>query len=573
MRWETLILPLVFFFANGQIESTNCEGGFDVYMIIDQSNSVNADGRLKIANLTAEMVLKYQSAPGFRMAIYTFGSVAFPVLPLTADLTQVNAAIAVMKANAVNSGFTQMEKGMEFAVNEMTNPENANRNKMMFLLTDGQMTSLSSPPEQSSVAYWANAARSVRCTVISVGIGAEERLDIALLKEAANKPSGPIEFYFNAPDFDDLLPLLDQFSVGTDCVNLTALLRDCGPLFAYTEIIITAVGMTAQSFYVPEVTDFSCSFQWTDKNETRNEKTTAAFNPVSETLVCLTPNEDIDVTTNVQVFFDNNSFAALIPLLLLGSQHPGCLPVVIAPTPFPVWLPILLLLLFLFLLWFFFPKVPGKKTFEDPTEEFNAPQLEETMIAPIVAPVMPLPPPKLPPPAQKKKIRKWAKVDTSHYIWARDGGTARPMEVAWGGTGAPESAPCKAGEVEYTVQKTAAAVVVDEPVHQPILDDNLGTDWQVEESDFEEIEWNRCCCGLCSMSACSFCKSLGMGFVFCCGATGNICSRGCGPCSKIYNMLDHCRPRWDCCGVKKGGGGDEQISLNPIAHEGFEAHD
>lgn len=36
---------------------------------------------------------------------------------------------------------------------------------------------------------------------------------------------------------------------------------------------------------------------------------------------------------------------------------------------------------------------------------------------------------------------KWAPVDTSHYVWSRSGGTARPLSVRWGPLGDTPSAP------------------------------------------------------------------------------------------------------------------------------------
>lgn len=179
-----------------------------------------------------------------------------------------------------------------------------------------------------------------------------------------------------------------------------------------------------------------------------------------------------------------------------------------------------------------------------------------------------MPPPSLPPPKEKKKVRKWAKVDTSHYIWARDGGTARPMEVGWGATGAPESAPVKAGEVEYVTQSSLQSVVQkEEPTAAPMIpkvEEPIG-DFEAEE-DFEERQWDRCCCGLCRSNACDCCKKSMMASFFCCSFTGAICSKFCKPCASCYNCCDKLRPRWDCCGVNSGGGrGGNEMELNPVA--------
>lgn len=561
-----IIFPLLLFFGNCQVEQLNCEGGIDIYMIIDQSNSVKAEGRLAIANFTFEMKNRFQNRPGFRMAIYTFGSVAFPILPLTGDLSAVDKAITIMEENTINSGLTQMEKGMEFAVNEMTQPENANRNKIMFLLTDGQMTSLSLPVEESLVYYWAQRARLVRCTVISLGVGDEASLDVPLLKAAANKPMGGITFQYNVSNFAALGGLLDNFQVGTQCVNLTAVAILCGPLLAGTTTTVQAEGMTSQNFYQSGVTTFKCRYLWKLDNVSyvRDTPATLTLNSGVEELQCQSPSdEDIDNTTSVQVLYDSTgvgtfeAFAVVIPILVAGSLSPGCF-VIVTTTAFPWGILLLIALLLLCLVWFLFPKMPAKKTFEEAFDEQTAPQLDEIAVAPIIPAAAPLPPPSLPPPKEKKKIRKWAKVDTTHYIWARDGGTARPMEVGWGKTGAPESAPVNTGDVEYTVQKAAAPTVVEEPEVQPLQQpvEDYG-DFEDTGDDFEDREWDRCCCGLCRSDACSCCKSLlNLTFV-CCGTFGKILSFIFKPCMGCYNTCNKLRPRYDCCGV----GNDDTSSM------------
>lgn len=59
---------------------------------------------------------------------------------------------------------------------------------------------------------------------------------------------------------------------------------------------------------------------------------------------------------------------------------------------------------------------------------------EEAASEPDEAGFLPLADPVAPPPAGGPG--KWAQVDTSKYIWAKDGGSARPMPVKWGNLGA-----------------------------------------------------------------------------------------------------------------------------------------
>jgi hypothetical protein len=54
-----------------------------------------------------------------------------------------------------------------------------------------------------------------------------------------------------------------------------------------------------------------------------------------------------------------------------------------------------------------------------------------------VPPVVAGPPPIVP----STGAKKWKTVETSHYIWARDGGSAVPMPVQWGELGATHNAP------------------------------------------------------------------------------------------------------------------------------------
>lgn len=365
MRRLLAIFPLFFFLANAQDVNFNCEGGFDIYMVMDSSNSIQDAGRNAISGFLTDVKNTYKDNAGFRMAIYSFGSVAFPVLPLSGDEKQIDKAINVLSGNTIGAGMTHMAKGMEFAILEMSKPENRNRNKLMFILTDGQMTAVSRPLAKSEVVFWADKARTLDCTVVSIGIGPEVILDIPLLDAAANKPSS--QFRFSNVGFGDLAAIVANFSVGTECVTLVAVAQECGPLVAGTPLVISAVGMTAQAFY-PEVTTFTCEYTWNEDGEDKTATTQVTFNAETEEISCPSPAQDIDNTTLVNVIYtlnngNSNSFPVLTPILTGGSLSENCFVPPLPEEPFPYWIFFIIALLLLFLLWFFFPKMPAKKNF------------------------------------------------------------------------------------------------------------------------------------------------------------------------------------------------------------------
>merc|ERR1712130_345846 len=222
--------------------------------------------------------------------------------------------------------------------------------------------------------------------------------------------------------------------------------------------------------------------------------------------------------------------------------------------------------LLLLLCWFFWPRMPAGKKFTDPDEEIIVPQIDGEITVPPIPPHTPLDPPKVPPPTEKQRVRKWAKVDTSHYIWARDGGTARPMEVGWGRTGAPESAPVKQGEVVYAKKKSPKPVIVEEETHQSVMSEPEPIA-VVETSDpeFEDLEWDRCCCGLCRTDFCFCCKSCfsrsWMTCTYMSGLLGICCRKACYPCWACYHCVDRLRPRWNCCCIENKHKGKGELAV------------
>jgi hypothetical protein len=99
-----------------------------------------------------------------------------------------------------------------------------------------------------------------------------------------------------------------------------------------------------------------------------------------------------------------------------------------------------------FLCWFFYPWIIGarRKKEEPKTTAIPPPIVVATDPTPTTTPVAILPP---------TPNKKWANVDTSKYVWSREGGTARPMPVQWGELGVVASA----SHLEITSTK-------DEPV-------------------------------------------------------------------------------------------------------------
>lgn len=592
----------------GQTPSRDCEGGFDVYLVLDHSrstiqcrNTINApcesgaDCRCtnqfvsNVADLVTSIVEEFGEQKDFRLQITIFGTAGIPFLPLTGSKAAMAEAVKSLRSrvNPNGAGWTHMEKAMDVSVNILQNqpPEIF---KLLFLVTDGDNTG-----HPGQMQYYADQVRAVDGMVFSVGISEPPQSltpgAITLLRDLANKPPGypnvndeDNPFFITTPSFAELKKALSKLNSTKECFSITSVAPCTVDDFCCAPYSTDLVVITGENFNPPigMETNVSCRYEtWVDTGEV-DELTEEPIMErkffftqgvrISDTrLECETPNDGKYVFNNLTKIevrlVDDDSFQYSISgnvLYVYPADNALCIPVA---ATFPYWALLLAIPFILFLLWFFFPAMPKKKKIVQSTEDIMVPpEVMQTIAAPITPPVVPLAPPPEPPPAVKKKVRKWAKVDTSHYIWSRDGGSARPMEVAWGNSGAPESAPVRdAADIQFDVIQdgpttTTAAPVAAPPIQPVAPAPMIDTGGTADEADFSDMEWDRCCCGMCASDSCSCCKSImarTFQFLFfvsaCLGSIFKRCCKAIGM-YQCYVALDKMRPRWDCCGVNKG---------------------
>jgi hypothetical protein len=79
----------------------------------------------------------------------------------------------------------------------------------MIVLTDG----LANPVPASVAVSKALVARGDSITIFTIGLGRDHELNVAELREMASKP----DYYFHAPDGEDLLAIYDQIAAEIPC--------------------------------------------------------------------------------------------------------------------------------------------------------------------------------------------------------------------------------------------------------------------------------------------------------------------------------------------------------------------
>jgi hypothetical protein len=161
---------------------------------------------------------------------------------------------------------------------------------------------------------------------------------------------------------------------------------------------------------------------------------------------------------------------------------------IVPGTPVP-WDTIVLIALpfLLFPIWWFFPLLCYPKAPVAPVAPMSIAAATTVAPEPLAEPLLAAPPPPVAAPPTKLK-QKWAKVDTSHYIWARSGGGASPLHTNWGALGAVASAP----GVKVTVVEDAEMARIPS-----IKDIKEEEPHQAEVQELETVDGKKSCCGSC----------------------------------------------------------------------------
>jgi len=379
--------------------------------VLDGSGSMFGNtGKWENAITSIKGMVSSFTNPKTRFSLVTFYGTTSPGLAttwlhLTGNRTLTTSRINECAANPpVNQG-TFIGKGLQQAYTEMSGF--VGTIPTVFLVTDG-VTS-----DESTAFSVATQIRALGANIFAIGILPEITIDF--LNKIANQP--PSTYVRTVNDSQLSYSSLVNDLVEAACIQVDSVTPDAVCIGDTIRVNITGKGFNRNQ----DLTALKCRF---------GTYTTRAtyLSPTRLSCECPYVNVSKDLYLEIQisstaytqsnVTFHFNSCEPEKPFdwLLLAYIAAGVIPFLI------------------FLCWFFYPLMVGaarKKESQQP-ESLNQD------------------------PAALPPGKKWADVDTSKYVWSREGGSARPMPVKWGELGPTAGA----GHLEASGYKEG----VDEPL-------------------------------------------------------------------------------------------------------------
>jgi uncharacterized protein YegL len=182
----------------------------DAALVIDCSSSMEQQtgaGRTKIAaaiDAAGIFVDQLQLDAGDQAAVIAFNSEAW----LLQELTNNRAALDRTLASIQTAMHTCLVCGVDVAADELaSNRRNKDNTPVMIVLTDG----LSNPRPVSEAVTRAAETKEDGVVVYTIGLG--DSLDFEALTQMASKP----EYFYRAPDAEDLAGIYQQIAVEIPC--------------------------------------------------------------------------------------------------------------------------------------------------------------------------------------------------------------------------------------------------------------------------------------------------------------------------------------------------------------------
>ncbi|XP_040826324.1 anthrax toxin receptor-like [Ochotona curzoniae] len=148
-----------------QSHEQECQGSFDLYIILDKSGSVN-NNWIDIYNFVEELVKKFQR-PNTRMSFILYSGDGVTLMPLTSDREEIRKGLENLQ-QVIPAGDTNMQEGLKRA-NEQIQRMNSGDQKtasMIIAMTDGTLV-----PEAFELSKnEAAKARQMGATIYTVGV-------------------------------------------------------------------------------------------------------------------------------------------------------------------------------------------------------------------------------------------------------------------------------------------------------------------------------------------------------------------------------------------------------------------
>ena len=194
-----------------------CEPGranADVALVIDASTSMR-DGRTQAGrtrlNAAVDAALGFvdaMSLPQDQAAVVVFNEDARVLQNLTGRPADVRQALHEIPLHVHRQ--TRIDLGIEAGHRELVGPDRNPRNlPVMIVLTDG----LANPVPASVAVRKALDAQHDGVTIFTIGLGMDDELNVAELREIASEP----DYFYHAPDCEDLLAIYREIAAEIPC--------------------------------------------------------------------------------------------------------------------------------------------------------------------------------------------------------------------------------------------------------------------------------------------------------------------------------------------------------------------
>lgn len=382
---------------------TNCQGGFDVYFVLDTSGSIDGHQQQSV-DFAEDLTSRFTSA-NLRVSFITFADHGTVQLPLTGDRNKIQEGLQRLRG-IKPKGSTVLSKGLSLAQEQIETGGDSTAS-VVIALTDGQIGR-----DKDAAEIQANSIRRLGGSVLAVRVGESSAAD---LLGVADMP--PETHIFQGDSFDDLENIIAQI-IDTSCVEILSVTPDV--VCSQDTFNVSIYG---NGFYKTlNIDAVFCSFKING-----TDQRVKPFNVTPTYLLCQSPRIpeeggiiELQVSVNGMSFVSSN-----VTITAEECEPPNFLPAIFSFLG-------ALLLLALLLLWWFWNLLCCAVVKKDPEPA------EEPTSSPIVTPAPPKPEtPKLVP--GPPVVKKWPKVDVS-LIGGAGAGGIRPVPVRWGAGGNTEAA-------------------------------------------------------------------------------------------------------------------------------------
>ncbi|XP_014644532.1 PREDICTED: anthrax toxin receptor-like [Ceratotherium simum simum] len=188
----------------------SCEGAFDLYFVLDASDSVNGNWK-HVHKFVDEMVKKFQN-PKLRMSFITYSTQGHTLMKLTSDRNEIRDGLSRLQ-NVVPTGATNMHEGFKKANEQIQKVYSRDRKAVSLIITLTAGT-LSLDTAQSAKDQ-ANRARKMGAKVYCVGVKDYKNYQLNSIVERKD------QLYEAEKGFGSLRDIVDMLVVNS-CLEVTA---------------------------------------------------------------------------------------------------------------------------------------------------------------------------------------------------------------------------------------------------------------------------------------------------------------------------------------------------------------